>query len=83
MRLTFAPPQARRALRSWASPRAPRSSASAAAPAAPTAGATSQAGHTCLVMTGSGDPAFVGNFNPYTATGLPDRASSAAPSTSR
>ena len=29
------------------------------------------AGHTCLVMTGSGDPAFVKNFNPYTATGLP------------
>ena len=22
-------------------------------------------------MTGSGDPAFVKNFNPYTATGLP------------
>ena len=45
--------------------------ASASAPAAPTAGATAQAGHTCLVMTGSGDPAFVKNFNPYTATGLP------------
>ena len=29
------------------------------------------AGHSCLVMTGSGDPAFVRNFNPYTATGLP------------
>ena len=27
--------------------------------------------HKCLVMTGSGDPAFVKNFNPYTATGLP------------
>src|SRR5215213_8082610 len=27
--------------------------------------------HKCLVMTGSGDPAFVRNFNPYTATGLP------------
>jgi peptide/nickel transport system substrate-binding protein len=27
--------------------------------------------HTCLVMTGAGDPAFVKNFNPYTATGLP------------
>ncbi len=36
---------------------------SAAAPAA--------SSHTCLVMTGSGDPAFVKNFNPYTATGLP------------
>ena len=45
--------------------------ASASAPAAPTAGATLQAGHTCLVMTGSGDPAFVKNFNPYTATGAP------------
>jgi peptide/nickel transport system substrate-binding protein len=27
--------------------------------------------HKCLVMTGSGDPAFVRDFNPYTATGLP------------
>jgi peptide/nickel transport system substrate-binding protein len=27
--------------------------------------------HQCLVMTGSGDPAFTRNFNPYTATGLP------------
>src|SRR5690349_9761422 len=36
----------------------------AAAPAAPAA-------HKCLVMTGSGDPAFTRNFNPYTATGLP------------
>ena len=25
----------------------------------------------CLVMTGSGDPAFTKNFNPYIATGLP------------
>ncbi|HZQ16187.1 MAG TPA: ABC transporter substrate-binding protein [Gaiellaceae bacterium] len=33
--------------------------------------ARSTAGHKCLVMTGSGDPAFVRNFNPYTATGLP------------
>jgi peptide/nickel transport system substrate-binding protein len=48
--------------------------ASASAPAAPTAGATAQAGHSCLVMTGSGDPAFVKNFNPYTATGLPSGA---------
>jgi peptide/nickel transport system substrate-binding protein len=30
-----------------------------------------KASHTCLVMTGAGDPAFVKNFNPYTATGLP------------
>jgi peptide/nickel transport system substrate-binding protein len=27
--------------------------------------------HRCLVMTGAGDPTFVKNFNPYTATGLP------------
>src|SRR4051794_26223842 len=27
--------------------------------------------HKCLVMAGSGDPAFVRNFNPYTATSLP------------
>jgi len=45
------------------------------APAAGTASASTQAAaakaHTCLVMTGSGDPAFVRNFNPYTAQGLP------------
>jgi peptide/nickel transport system substrate-binding protein len=29
------------------------------------------AAHSCLVMTGSGDPAFVKNFNPFTSTGLP------------
>ena len=29
------------------------------------------AAHQCLVMTGSGDPAFTRNFNPYTATGVP------------
>ncbi len=39
------------------------------APAAGTAHAASA--HSCLVMTGSGDPAFVRNFNPYTAQGLP------------
>src|SRR5947207_7940474 len=27
--------------------------------------------HSCLVMTGSGDPAFTKNFNPFTSTGLP------------
>ncbi|NUR76417.1 MAG: ABC transporter substrate-binding protein [Thermoleophilia bacterium] len=32
---------------------------------------TTAAAHPCLVMTGSGDPAFVKNFNPFTATGLP------------
>src|SRR5437764_12406492 len=30
--------------------------------------------HSCLVMTGSGDPAFTKNFNPYTSTGLPTGA---------
>src|SRR5829696_5222309 len=35
-------------------------------------GAVSKAAaHPCLVMTGSGDPSFTKNFNPYTATGLP------------
>jgi peptide/nickel transport system substrate-binding protein len=43
--------------------------------AAKTAGpSASRAGHSCLVMTGSGDPAFVKNFNPFTATGLPSGA---------
>ena len=42
--------------------------ASSLAPAAPL---KSAAGHKCLVMTGAGDPAFVRNFNPFTATGLP------------
>jgi peptide/nickel transport system substrate-binding protein len=42
-------------------------------PATPVAQAASTA-HKCLVMTGSGDPAFVKNFNPYTATGLPSGA---------
>ena len=32
---------------------------------------SSAAAHNCLVMTGSGDPVFTRNFNPYTATGLP------------
>jgi peptide/nickel transport system substrate-binding protein len=36
---------------------------------APAATAGAKAGHQCLVMTGSGDPAFVKNFNPYTAGG--------------
>jgi peptide/nickel transport system substrate-binding protein len=45
--------------------------ATASAPAAHFGGGSIQAGHKCLVMTGSGDPAFVKNFNPYTATGLP------------
>ena len=47
---------------------------SSAAPAAVyrTSGTTvAAASHKCLVMTGSGDPTFTKNFNPYTATGLP------------
>src|SRR5690242_17983427 len=35
------------------------------------AGAAPTAGHKCLVMTGSGDPTFVKNFNPFTAISLP------------
>jgi peptide/nickel transport system substrate-binding protein len=45
-----------------------------AAPAATTSVSSLTAAHKCLVMTGSGDPAFVKNFNPYTATGLPSGA---------
>jgi peptide/nickel transport system substrate-binding protein len=43
--------------------------ASSLAPAAPLKSAA--AGHKCLVMTGSGDPVFTRNFNPFTGTGLP------------
>jgi len=39
--------------------------------AAPLVHAGAAAAHPCLVMTGSGDPAFVKNFNPFTGTGLP------------
>jgi peptide/nickel transport system substrate-binding protein len=45
-----------------------------AAPAAVDGAGAVTAGHKCLVMTGSGDPAFVKNFNPYTATSLPSGA---------
>jgi hypothetical protein len=45
-----------------------------AAPAAVDSAGSVAAGHKCLVMTGSGDPAFVKNFNPYTATSLPSGA---------
>jgi peptide/nickel transport system substrate-binding protein len=41
--------------------------------AAPAAQSSSKA-HSCLVMAGSGDPAFTKNFNPFTATGLPSGA---------
>jgi peptide/nickel transport system substrate-binding protein len=48
----------------------------AARPLAPSGQAVPQSSaaataHPCLVMTGSGDPAFTKNFNPFTATGLP------------
>src|SRR3954447_16512966 len=43
----------------------------AAAPAAVDGDGSIAASHQCLVMTGSGDQAFVKNFNPYTATTLP------------
>lgn len=46
----------------------------ASAPAATRGASSATATHSCLVMTGSGDPAFVKNFNPYTATGLPSGA---------
>lgn len=48
--------------------------ASSSAPAATLSAGAARAGHTCLVMTGSGDPAFTKNFNPYTGTGLPSGA---------
>jgi peptide/nickel transport system substrate-binding protein len=44
---------------------------SSAVPAAPD---LTGAGHKCLVMTGSGDPAFTKNFNPYAGGGLPSNA---------
>jgi peptide/nickel transport system substrate-binding protein len=46
---------------------APRSSANAV----PAAVQKLLASHKCLVMAGSGDPAFVRNFNPYTSTSTP------------
>jgi peptide/nickel transport system substrate-binding protein len=42
--------------------------------AAPAATGSANAAHTCLVMTGSGDPAFTKNFNPYAGGGLPSNA---------
>ena len=46
----------------------------AATPAAVYHAGAVTAAHRCLVMTGSGDPTFVRNFNPYTATGQPSGA---------
>src|SRR5215218_1954005 len=47
---------------------------SASAPAATSRASARAAGHPCLVMTGSGDPAFTKNFNPYAGGGLPSNA---------
>ena len=53
---------------------------SAGAPAATgrigavTAVSATSAAHKCLVMTGSGDPAFTKNWNPYAGGGLPTNA---------
>src|SRR5216684_6575357 len=47
---------------------------SAGAPAATGRADTVTAGHQCLVMTGSGDPAFTKNFNPYAGGGLPSNS---------
>src|SRR5213592_4605641 len=38
---------------------------SASTPAATNSPIKFAAGHKCLVMTGSGDPTFIKNFNPY------------------
>src|SRR6476646_2001793 len=45
-----------------------------ARPAKIGAAASASAGHKCLVMTGSGDPAFTRNFNPYAGGGLPSNS---------
>jgi peptide/nickel transport system substrate-binding protein len=47
---------------------------SVSAPAATDGAGTPTAAHKCLVMTGSGDPAFTKNFNPYAGGGLPSNA---------
>ena len=47
---------------------------SAGAPAATGGAGAPAAAHKCLVMTGSGDPAFTKNFNPYAGGGLPSNA---------
>ncbi|HVV59103.1 MAG TPA: ABC transporter substrate-binding protein [Gaiellaceae bacterium] len=44
---------------------------SSSAPAATPAAASHATAHPCLTMTGSGDPAFTRNFNPFTSTGIP------------
>src|SRR5215212_10818133 len=47
---------------------------SSTAPAATDGAGTGNAAHKCLVMTGSGDPAFTKNFNPYAGGGLPSNS---------
>jgi peptide/nickel transport system substrate-binding protein len=47
---------------------------SAGAPAATGRAGAIDAAHKCLVMTGSGDPAFTKNFNPYAGGGLPSNS---------
>jgi peptide/nickel transport system substrate-binding protein len=47
---------------------------SASAPAATDGAGSFNAAHKCLVMTGSGDPAFTKNFNPYAGGGLPSNS---------
>src|SRR5258705_8045537 len=47
---------------------------SASAPAATDGSGYINAAHKCLVMTGSGDPAFTRNFNPYAGGGLPSNS---------
>jgi len=43
----------------------------AASSSTPTAIGNTAASHKCVVMTGSGDPAFVRNFNPFVSTSTP------------
>jgi len=47
---------------------------SSTAPAATDGAGIGNAAHKCLVMTGSGDPAFTKNFNPYAGGGLPSNS---------
>src|SRR5215475_13228971 len=51
------------------------SSTAAARTDASTGASTAAAkAHSCLVMTGAGDPAFTKNFNPYAGGGLPSNS---------
>ena len=70
----------RRSLRSarWVALAAAVASAAVATLLATTTTATAKPvaakAHKCLVMTGSGDPAFTRNFNPYAGGGLPSNS---------